>query len=241
MAYPVDSVATTLIFSLDTGSVVSDEADITFWWGSDVLPTTNAQWDLFLLALAQNVCDHWTATVGTNTYHTSVKLKHVKARRVGTDGKTLQEQVYVDNPATQWKGGGTSGAGASLPWQLSQVIGLYSYTPGSFIAEPRTRRGRVFMPPYSTNALTDYDNGEMSLGFALDRITEVARTLNLVTSGTYDAVGLGAMHPFPVVVSRTRSLAFKVTDLAGSNKFGTQRRRRNQLQDVRQQLGLVGA
>lgn len=224
MAFPADNVLLRLNFEMDLGTTPTEIAEVGFWGGlSGVVPTTNPAWDTLLDALAQGAADAWVAHMPAGNFSPELKLTSCTAVHYDATGHTQNERQKV--PGTAWAGT----AGPALPWQIAQVVGLYSYTPGTFIANSKQRRGRVYLPGLGVNMMAA--SGETAGEGLFDQTKAVANRA-AVGAILSDVRALTNGDPgiwVPSVFSRVGSHLWPITDVVTDVKPDTQRRRVNRL------------
>jgi hypothetical protein len=235
---PADLVRTTVQFNMHQASAVLDVAEFDMWWQVGA-PTTPASWPTFLTELSNACAAAWIAEVNDSFFPNSLSLKGVVASRCDDVGHVVDEQVHVSGP-TDYVGTGEN----SLPWQLANAVGLYSYQPGTFIANQRRKRGRIFLPPQAASELNDPDTGEMAPALA----TAIAEAINnyivAVQSATYS--GPPTVVPGPVVLSlgpyttAGSPAVYPVTWVRTDSVWDTQRRRRKELTSAVNAIQILG-
>lgn len=223
MAQPAGLIRTVWNFSLQASGVPEETAQLGIVWEPSVA-VDDAVAPAVLAEMAIGAYAAWKSDIATEHYETAIVLETVTARLESTAGAALFQEVATVADADKWKGTGTAG---SLPWQVSMVISLYTYTPSTFIPNGRRRRGRVYLPPYGTSVLNDGDTGEVSTSFCTDRMNEFATMLADIQSHSY--VSLSGLAPVPGVLSRTADHLYPITDLRVNTKLDTQRRRTKKL------------
>lgn len=224
MTTPSDNVLTIWNFTVELGTVPTEIAQLGVWASpGDGFPTTSADWDTYLADLAQAAADAWSSDMPDGNFTAELLLKNAKTIHYDASGNTANEGQA--SPSSAWAGTG----GASLPWQISQVVGLYSYTPGSFIPHARQRRGRVYLPALSTGMMAA--SGDTAGTGLFDQTKAVANrdglkaTLHSVAS-TMSTPGRGFI---PMVYSRVAAHLYAVTDVVTDVKADIQRRRADKL------------
>lgn len=226
-----DIIRVTWSFSLSIAGVHTEIADFGICFQSNSLPVTDADWNACLEEFATLAYDRWEANVAQSSYHTSIALDHVTVAHESTSGHVLHEQVYAINEDDSWVGSSSTG---SLPWQTSMVVSLYAYARGTFVANARNKRGRIYLPPFTTTSLSNSDSGLMTDSYAQARRDEIGQMLTDINNHTWTHTA--AFHPFPGVNSRgpfkdpaKGPHFYAITELSCDNKLDTQRRRVNQL------------
>ena len=203
-------------FDLLISGAVSETAEFGVWWIKDDFGTPPETLE-DLQAIAEAAYGSWTDNMPATWYPTSLRLTSAQASTLSTAGLTEQLAVYVP-PSSPWVGE-TSG---SLPWQMSMAVGLYSYTPGTFIPNQRRRRGRVFLPPFALARIGSTPNGVMASGDVLDTV-EAVRDL-LADVATFESPNSGTGQ-LPCVCSREAVASYVLTDIVSDQVLDTQRRR----------------
>lgn len=210
---PDNLVKITESFSL-SGNV--EIAEWSTWWELTAEPGSPADWRTALQALAGGA---HAAMEGftTSGFSPALELVFSKASLYGTDGKVKDEQVHAASPG-DW----SPSSGDSLPWSSALVVGLYTYTPGSFIPHSARRRGRVFLGPLSTSAIRAGESGELGTGLQTTIMNAFSTYLHAI-AGT----GLGGAWgpPVPGVLSRVAGQFNHITDLVVDDRLDTQRSR----------------
>lgn len=219
-----DLVAVTYNFVLSTGTAGVEQAECTVWYLSDTNPVSDDDWNGVLQQLANGSNGEWRANVATEHWENSVTLANVTARHESTAGLTLHEQVYIPSGGDIWAGTGTGG---SLPWQTSLCLSLYAYPRGSFVADQRSKRGRIYLPPMGVSVLNDASDGLLADDFVGDRMGEIGQSWTNVMGFTY--TDLPAYHPVLGVNSRRQVAFYPVVQLSVDTKLDTQRRRTRSL------------
>lgn len=225
-------------FTLHGPSAPEEIAEMTLWTNWDAL-TEPSDWDAALLDLATQAEAGWHTNMDTASFRGSVTLDSVKAAQLNTSLHTEHEQVFV--PGTPWAGDNTS---ASLPWQDSWCLSLYSYTPGTFIPNARNRRGRVYLPPFASSRLDVANKGTLADATVLDLLGQAKLWINslmgiaLDTMPASTSVSLGVLSRVVNKAPLTIPNIWELTDLAADGVIDTQRRRTRQETRVRQSLGL---
>ena len=216
MVFDAHYVKTTLVFNQTASSAVQETAEMGLWWLPGGAGLTDATWNAALLDLAQQVNDAWQSHVPADDFGSSLAIKEVIATRYDTSLHTEFEEVYVDS--TPWAGSG----GSSLPWQVACVVGLYSYTPGTFILNARRRRGRVYLPAFAASMPADGARGALGGSQADSILTWFNAFIGQVAAHELAGSTEGST---PVVLSRMDQRGWAVTDLACDTVLDTQRRR----------------
>lgn len=230
MPQPADLVKLVTVFNLENDDTsIAEVAEFAMWGrllGGSLGP---AEWDPWLLGIAQGAVNAWSADISPAFYSHGSVLKQVRAVRADTAGHTVNEQIA--SPATPWQG---SASNHSLPWSNSLVVSLYTYTPGSFIAQAGRRRGRVYPPPLNVSIISATNQGTVAAADALSYLNDFKGWLTDVTA--LDPTGLGPTWQLGVL-SVTGNMWNHVTDLAIDTKIDTQRRREKSQGAVRQSVG----
>ena len=216
MAAPQNIFKITWTFKLLQASAAVEEAQFGIWF--ELGTPAPANWDTYLEGAAQNAADAFQSTFTTSQYSNLVVFNQAIATRYQLSNLAiLNEQAAA--PGTAWSG---SDSGASLPWQLSCCIGLYSYTPGTFIAHNRRRRGRIYLPPFAASQLDSTGPGNIKNAEATGAMEDVRQLTAAVATYEPSDPGHGCL---PVVYSRAAAEVYNVTDLATDIVLDTQRRR----------------
>lgn len=224
MTVPSDNVYIALQFTYAGGAPTGELAQIGFWGSTgEEIPSGDAAWNDYLTDLAGAAAAQWGDSFDDTLFAADLRFGTVKAVHYNTDGSTANEQVAVHSPA--WAGAG----GNALPWTVSQVVGLYSYTPGTFIPQARRRRGRVYLPGLSIGMMASAGVGLYDVDKATTQMSSVNDYLTTLHAGTYgDSSGF-----VPCVFSRMASHLYPITDLTTDVKPDTQRRRLRQIDVTR--------
>jgi len=224
---PADLIRATWAFNLQKGGVNTEVAEFDIWW-QIVDSVTPASWTTFLTEFAQQMYDGWKLEFTPALFPASVIFRDATARRCDSLGHTVDEIVYTPTSSI-W--GGASGN--SLPWQLSDCVGLYSYEPSGFVANARRKRGRIYLPPMQSTDAHDPDTGELQSSVAGSILESVN---NLIwDQEQFSFSGPPTVVPGAVVLSLgpyTTSGApavYPVTWLRNDTVWDTQRRRRKSL------------
>jgi len=220
VAQPANLVKLDMVFTLGDDAGVEDSAEFGVWGQFNFTPASSADWDTALGELAQFSADTFSSVVPTTHFSSGAGLLHARAARCDAAGHTLNEAIKT--PADPWTGSGSSN---SLPWAVSLVVSLYTYTPGTFIAFAGRRRGRVYLPPLNAAILTDGKSGEISITLA-QTLRDNFKTWLLGVKA--HALAESEQVWTPGVLSTTGNMWNAVTDLRVDNKLDTQRRRERQ-------------
>ena len=213
---PDNLVKITEQFSL-AGNV--EIAEFSVYGAVTAAPGSDADWRTALSHLALAAHMGWEA-VTTSGFSPALELVASKASLYGTDHKLKDEQSHAAAPG-DW----SPGSGNSLPWSSSVVIGLYTYTPGTFIPHSARRRGRIYLPPLSIDAVRAGESGELATGLQTTYANAIKTWLHSISSA-----GLGgAWGPWvPGVLSRVTGQFNALTDIVCDDKIDTQRSRTRQ-------------
>lgn len=228
MATPSDNVFLLWSFEMDLDTTPTEIAQTGVWASpGDGFPVSSADWNTYLSDLAAAAADAWQANMAAGNFAAELKLKYAKAIHYDAAGHTANEGQH--GPGTGWAGTG----GAALPWQCAQVVGLYSYTPGSFIPQARRRRGRCYLPGLSTTMMASDGLGLMDSTKAVANRNNFKATLHAIAT----AMATPGRGFIPMVYSRMDAHLYAVTDLTTDVKVDTQRRRANRLTAPRLSVG----
>lgn len=214
MAYPSQLVKVEWLFGLNNGTSDVEEAVPGVWFEKGSALGT-PDFDAFLVSLCDQAWEAWATNMPKTDWTPAVSLKTVRCAGYDAALKTTNVQIKASG-GTSWAG---SSSGPCMPWQISQVVGLYTYTPGSFISQAATRRGRVYLPPPASSVLASANTGVMDDTKASAVMAAFKDCLH-DTATTIAGTSLG-----PGVVSRKREAFFGLTDLTTDVKLDTQRRR----------------
>lgn len=224
MPYPPNMTQVTLTFGLHQAGAETDIAEFSLWAVADPFPTGAADLQAYLDQRAQDVYEAWADAMDPVHWHTNVSLDSVTARVPNADGSTRARGGYV--PTSLWAG---SSASACLPWQTSIVLSLYCYTPGGFVSQAKSKRGRIYLPPPAVSSVQAGGTGNIEDATISQLLSELKEFLG-VLSGTHNYSSGGVTISFDsdlVVVSREHAYATPVIYLRMDNRFDTQRRRAN--------------
>lgn len=209
--YPTNRWMSTWHFELNRAGVVEEEANFSLHFGGTSYEPTDDQ----LNSIAEGAYKAWDSNVDSGHFTNAVYLVSTKSYRFNSAGKVIGIGSYAD--ATPWAG---SHAPPSLPWETSLALSLYSYERGTFVPNPRRRRGRIYLPPMAAGVLDGSNSGYYSDSGISALLTELHA---FVQDAEKDALGV-ALAP-PVVFSRVGEALYQVTDLYIDAKFDSQRRR----------------
>jgi hypothetical protein len=225
MAVPANNAKITMTFALSTPAGAEDEAEVGLWGFFQA--GAPADYDATLLGLAEAARDKWVADIPKSDFSQAAELKTVSAIHYDATGHTANEQRAVTTTG-DWIGSQIRG----LPWETSLVISLYTYTPGTFIANARRRRGRCYLPPLGASVLANNGSGFLPDADALNILTAFEAFLTDVRG-----VALaGGVNWAPGVFSREDGAIRVLTDLGVDGKIDSQRRRQKSEIPVRQYL-----
>lgn len=220
--YPADLVSTEFVFGLSDGTTVVESAEFTLW-GQCIGPAIPTDWDAALAQLAEAMYGSWVDNAVSTMWGGFTTLESVKCATYGTDGKTTFEQEFIAD--TLWVG---TGGSTVMPWQISLCVGIYSYTPGTFIAHAGRRRGRVYLPPMEASLLSSAPDGNMSSATAIAGL-DLVNHLFATMEGTDLDTSPGPAAAIGGVFSRLDQRLWQVTDFKDDVKWDTQRRRAKSL------------
>jgi len=204
---------TTWTFQLDAGGAGQDIAELSLHHGGTSFEPPDDQ----LNNLAQGGYNAWADNMTPTRFAAAVTLAGVKTYRYDAAGHVIGIGSYQD-PAP-WHGTSTS---PCLPWETSLALSLYTYPRGSFVPNPRRRRGRIYLPPMSSAQLELANSGYYSDSDLPNLFEELH---DFVQNSGDDALGV-ALAPL-VVFSRVAEALYPVTDLYIDARFDSQRRREN--------------
>jgi hypothetical protein len=153
----------------------------------------------------------------------------VKIAGIGTDGKTIEDQVFYHNPSSAPAGGKTSNG---WPAQISLVATLQSS-----IVRGLASKGRMFIPGVQTNMTAGGKADPTQLGIVADKFNTFLSGLNLDPGVPGKLINASFGHKFKIGENAEGEPIYDYT--AGVNKvvdwvkigdvYDTQRRRRNSL------------
>jgi hypothetical protein len=226
MPYADKLVRVSIHFTLGTPSV-DEEAQFGYFLSLDDAdtPVTPVDWADSIQTIADDIRTKtdtwWTATRAQ--FPSAVKIDRVKAAHIDSNGHVLHQGEAATALTTTRPGSATG----SLPFQCSRVITMYGYDPGTFVADRRRKRGRVYLPPESFNNLDA--NGRFDTG-------PTAAIANAWDAYMEDIQG---MHAGPVggdhldvVVASTTGIKTQVEAYGIGDVPDTQRRRRRSRTEV---------
>lgn len=211
---PLDLYQLVFKFELLELTSPADIAEFSLWMaGVDGAEYGDPQ----LHSAAIGACHAWQDNVNQNHFSSAVEFSTVTARNFLANGHTNHEQVFVADGS--WVG---NADGASMPWETSLCVSLYTYPRGSFIPNARRRRGRFYLPPMSANQLDSTNTGFFHDSGVAPLLAEMDAFL---TAAREDMVGVQVGDL--VVYSRVAGESNPVTQLSLDAKFDSQRRRQN--------------
>lgn len=211
MAFPTNRWMTTWHFELRRSGVLEEEANFSLHFGGTSYEPTDDQ----LNSIAEGAYKAWDDNAGSGDYTNAVVLASTKSYRYNDAGYVIGIGSF--SPDDKWIG---TASGASLPWETSLVLSLYSYERGTFVQNPRRKRGRIYLPPMAASRL-DTSNSGYYQDSQVD--TLLGQLGAFVEDAEKDALGV-ALAP-PVVFSRVGQALYQITDLYLDAKFDSQRRR----------------
>lgn len=188
-------------------------------------------YDSALLAIAAGAYQSWVDNWEPTDFPNAVSLAYTQATTYDAAGKTAHEQRHV--PSSVWEGTGTT---PSMPWNDSYCISLYTYTPGTFIANARRRRGRFYLPPLKSTYPADPWTASLDSGQVSDKIESARDMLLAWQDDNFDGHGAGIT---PGVYSRVDEHFYGLTDVSADQVIDSQRRRTHQIPKTRQSVQFV--
>lgn len=206
MPQPADLLRVSWQFSLGSAEVA--QCDV--WCQANTPPVTDPDWLNLVSQVATAARDGWKTQVSPSHFGEEVELKRALCARYSSAGHILQELASITAPG-DWVGSDDT----SMPWSTAICVNLYTYTPGTFIAQNRSRRGRIFLPPPGRDVLQDNASGEMDNAIPPVILSEI-RQLFLAVQAAHVTVG---------VLSTTHNFWNHVTDVTTDTKLDTMRRR----------------
>jgi hypothetical protein len=163
-----------------------------------------------------------------STYHLDAATAH-----------TLDKGAFAPAPGSEWKGGGSN---KPLPLEDTVVVSLYGYLPGTFVPDRSRKRGRMYLPPMDSEALTtDAPRwGRLAVAAQGDLKTAAGNFFNDMQGKTVgdDPLGIGQTWEL-VVLSRLGGFATPVQAIRVGDVIDTQRRRRNKLPEAYQDVAIT--
>lgn len=209
--YPTNRWMTTWHFELNRSGTVEEEANFSLHFGG----TSYEPEDSSLDDLAEGAYKAWKSNMGTSDWTNAVYLYYCRTYKFNAAGKVTAQGQFAD--PTPWHGTGT---GASLPWETSLALSLYSYERGSFVQNPRRRRGRIYLPPMASSVLDTSNSGY----YADSQLDDLLGELHSFMLDAGDSAAGVPLAP-PVVFSRVGEALYPISDLYIDAKFDSQRRR----------------
>lgn len=210
---PLDSYSILYHFGLERGATTEDMAEFTLWMTAD----GGAPGETQLAQIAIGAYSAWQGNMDPEYFTNACYLYRTVARNYNAAGHVIAEGVYAPDPP--WIG---TADGASLPWSTSLVASLYTYQRGTFVADPRRKRGRIYLPPMAASVLDPsnsgyFENGEMA--------TLIGQVHDFLEEAQQEALGVkvGTLGVFSRMDEEVRD----VTNLYMDAKFDVQRRRTN--------------
>lgn len=207
----------------------------TFWMFHRHYAGNGFDWDEATQTAAHNIVQklvsHWSNlhAMWTN----KVRIDGVKVAHVDSSGKTLAEGLEnITDNALQG-----SYSGEAMPPETAWILGLWGYSPGSFVARAGTKRGRMYIGGLSSSLQTNDGlvDQDVSDGY-----------LAAWQSFFNDVQGMHCGTPPPItdpnpnndyfkvgIVSPTAGTFTQLTQVTGEDQFGSQRRRQNGRTPVR--------
>lgn len=196
----------------------------------------SSEWPEMCQTAAEKVYAKWDEHMAGNAkpyFPTVVKLRDVTTYHLrATDGHAIDRGQYV--PTTPWAGTQPT----SLPPQVSLAVTLQAYPQGAFVANRARFRGRMYLPPMALTAVADTAAGragrthpslQNDLGTSLRDFFSDVHRMNVSDDegplGGEDYWSLGVLSRKDVAIRRVE--AIRLGDV-----FDTQRRRREQLDEV---------
>lgn len=194
-------------------------------------------WTPDLNAITVKMCDRWKTTLGDpNTLFTNaVQLDHCDAYHIGNDGKAREKGSTQATGDNAWAGGGTRG----LPWQTTVAVSTSAYDPAGFEPNPRSKRGRFYLPPPAADDLSD--DGRLTTGIQESLRQRAGNFLNAVQGMEYpgntvpadaDYVDLVIYSRYTQKQARAVGVGYPLTHYRVGRVVDTQRRRVNQLDEA---------
>jgi hypothetical protein len=220
MAQPADLVKVTMQFDLNDGTAVVDHAQFGVW-GAITASGLPSDWNAALDDLCNGALTGWVADVPETLFSPASVLNGAVAGHYDTSGHLVHERKIAATGGTEW----TGSASQSMPWAVTPCVSLYTYTRGDFIANGKSRRGRIYLPPVGTNIMGNTTSAQMSQ-------TNVDNILGYVAAFLSDleAVDLTSTASSfkPGVLSVALNQFNQLSHLSMDRKLDTQRRREKQ-------------
>lgn len=237
---PEDVVRCNLNFS----TVGEEIAVCTFNVKLNHVTGATTDWAEMTQDLAQKTYDAWKGAFPSITqrryFGSQLVLRDVSTYHLdAATAHTLHKGAYAPAPGSEWKGGGSN---KPLPLEDTVVVSLYGYLPGTFVPERGRKRGRMYLPPMDSEALTTDTPrwGRLAVAAQGDLKTAAGNFFNDMQGKSVgdDPLGIGQSWEL-VVLSKTGSLATPVQAIRVGDVIDTQRRRRNKLPEAYQDVAIT--
>jgi hypothetical protein len=219
---PEDLVRVHLNFSVG----IEEIAVSTFHLHLNRITGSTTDWPVFTQIAADLTVQKWKQRM-TNVaqFPAGLSLRDVAAYHLNAaDGKTLHKGSAPATGANAWAGTATK----SLPLECATAVSLFGYGVGQFVPDRARRRGRMYLPPLSTDVMDDGTPGHMGRLQAGNH-----NVLQGAVGAFFDDIH-GMIGDLPagdrfdlVVVSRTGNFFTPVTRVSVGDVVDVQRRRRN--------------
>lgn len=152
-------------------------------------------------------------------FHTSTSIQRVDAYHLGTDGLTIDKRTALATGTTAMVGTATNQA---LPAEVATVVSLYGYDPATYSPQGARKRGRIYLPAFSTAQVTGGRMGQPQV------VADIFQAIvGYMQNRPMDAgVGLRERARL-VVLSRKFNEFYPVTHVRVDDIFDVQTRRQN--------------
>lgn len=190
-------------------------------------------WSVAPNVLATKVAQKWATNMTSQAglFGAAVALRDVSVYHLdATTEKTLDKGQFVLGGATTWAGSG----GACLPFEVAVAVSLYAYTPGTFVPNRASLRGRFYLPPIDASALGNGAQagrlGPSSQSALASALGNFANDIHHTSADQSGDNPLGGEDWWSLgVLSRKRGEFHRVTTLRVGDVPDVQKRRRNKL------------
>jgi hypothetical protein len=211
---PVNAFEMVFTFNLSQTGAEEDIAEFTLWLQSQ---DPGAPTDSDLQDSAQVGYQAWVDNTTADYWTTAVTLASCYCRTFDSAGKTAAEEGFA--AGTLWQGTATS---ASMPWETSLAVSLYTYRPQTFVTHGRRKRGRYYLPPVAAVNLDPSNSGffkdSQIHAFFNDQINFLSKVNRNIGGLPQNVLS---------VFSRVDGVCRPVTFAQIDGKFDSQRRREN--------------
>lgn len=222
VAIPENCYYARIGFGLYDGGVRVEGASIGFWGERYHIPGNTIDLDADTTEAAGNIRDKWIADCDALPSYTSsvVKAELVDVYAMDTSGKALAKGTSAFEGGSTWDGTGSQ----SLPWQSAIVVSLFGYVQGTVVQQRGRKRGRIYLPVPSANALAS--DGGLTSGVQGGILDNMGTFFNDVQGMHMGANTTGWDYWNLGVVSRTGGIFTEIIQVGVGRIVDTQRRRR---------------